>query len=169
MKVYEIKQEFYAIQELLEQPLEIDEETGEVLQDNTEIVQELLNELEANKEDKADSICYLISENKMYETQLKDEIKRLQARAKMFARVQSDLKELLRFLLHNEKLKTQHFTISYRKSTSVNITDDSKIPAEFIKVEEVFKIDKKAIAEKLKEFEVVDGAELEVKENITIR
>jgi hypothetical protein len=167
--VFDIKKEFYAIQELLEQPLEIDEETGEVLQDNTEIAQELLNELEANKEEKADNICYLISENKMYEDQLKDEVKRLQARAKMFARVQENLKELLEYLLNGEKLKTKNFTISYRKSTSVNIIDESKIPAEFIKVKEEFKIDKKAISKELKEFNQVAGATLEVKQNISIR
>jgi len=169
MKVYEIAKEFQAIQELLEQPLEIDEETGEVLEDNTELIQQLLSELEANREQKADNICYLISENKMIEMQLKAEAKRLQERAKTLSNTQERLKDLLKFLLHGEKLKTTHFTISYRKSASVKIVDESKIPADYIKVEEVYKIDKKAIADKLKDFWIVKGAELEVKNNLTIK
>ena len=167
--VYDIKAEYQAIQDLLEQPLEVDEETGEVLNDNTETVRELLNELEESKEQKADNIAYLIKENEMIEKSLKDEAKRLQERAKMFARIQDDLKNLLKFLLNGEKIKTPHFTISYRKSTSVRVIDESKIPPEYIKVKEVFSVDKKAIAEKLKNFEPVDGATLDLKESVIIR
>ena len=167
MKTYDIKEEFLAIQELLENE-EFDEVTGELI-DNSETVQELLAEVQENMEEKANGICYLITENKMYEDSLKAEAKRLTARAKMFARVQDNLKELLKFLLNGEKLKTERFTISYRKSTSVNITDDSLIPAEFINVKETFTVDKKAVADKLKDFEEVAGAELVVKNSITIK
>ena len=169
MKVYEIREEFKELQELIEQPLEIDQETGEILEDNTELIQQLLSELEATKEQKADSICGLIAENKMYETQLKAEAKRLLERAKMFANTQERLKNLLNFLLSGEKLKTSHFTISYRTSTRVKIVDEAKIPADYIIVEEIFKIDKKAIGAKLKEFETIEGAELEINNNILIK
>ena len=167
MKTYDIKAEFLAIQELLETE-EFNEETGELI-DNSETVQQLLSEVQENMSEKADGICYLVSQNKMYEDSLKAEAKRLTARAKMFERVQNDLKELLRFLLAGEKLKTEKFTISYRKSTSVEILDDSLIPSEFINVKETFTFDKKAIADKLKDFDEVAGAKLVVKNNITIK
>ena len=60
MKTYEIKSEFFAIQELLEVE-EFNGETGELI-DNSEAVQALLSEIEDERNNKADSIAYLIKE-----------------------------------------------------------------------------------------------------------
>jgi hypothetical protein len=167
-KTNDIKSDIYSLIEMLEAPEEVNEETGEVV-DNTLVLQELLDEVNADKADKADDICYLIREAKTDEEYIASEIKRLQARKKMFENKQDSLKELLNYLLGGEKLKTAKNTISYRNTSSVTIVDESLIPAEFIKVKEVFSVDKKAIGAKLKEFEVVDGAELTVKKTISIR
>ena len=59
--------------------------------------------------------------------------------------------------------------ITFRKSTAVNITDESKLADGFKKVETVVKIDKKAIGDALKFGEKVDGAELIVNQNIQIK
>jgi len=170
MKIYELKQEFNTISEMLEnEALEVDEETGEIIADNTELLQELLSGLEDEKESKVDSLCYLIREAKQDEALLASEIKRLQERKKMFERKQDKLKELLSWLLNGEKIKTVHNTVSFRNSTSVKILDGSKIPSEFLKIKTVATVNKKAISEKLKADKVVAGAELEVKKSLSIR
>ena len=170
MKAYEIHQEFEAISELIEkQSLVVDEETGEVLEDNTELLQELLSDLNQEKEDKVDSICFLIRDAKKDEEFLNEEIKRLQSRKKMFQNKQAKLKELLGWLLDGEKIKTVNNTVSYRNTTSIKIVDESLIPPEYLKVEEKISVDKKALTKALKDFESIEGAELEVKKTLSIR
>ena len=167
MKTYDIKSEFYQIQELLENP-EINEETGEVI-DNTETIQQLLNEIEDERDNKADNIAYLIQEAKGKEEALKSEISRLQERKKMFEREQVKLKELLDFLLGGEKIKTTKHTFSYRSSQVVNILDADKIPAEYLNVKETFTPDKKRIKEALQDFNEVAGAEIVVNKSLIIK
>ncbi len=170
MKIYELKQEFSTISEMLEnEALEVNEETGEIIADNTELLQELLSGLEDEKESKIDSLCYLIREAKQDEALLASEIKRLQERKKMFERKQDKLKELLSWLLNGEKIRTVNNTVLFRNSTSVKILDENSIPAQFLKVKEVVSIDKKAIGAKLKADEVVEGAELETRRSLSIR
>ncbi len=164
---YDIKQEFFAIRELLEDD-EINEETGEVI-DNTEAVQALLSELEGKRDEKADNIAYLMQEAKDTELALKAEVTRLNERKAMFIKQQESLKNLLDFLLSGEKLKTDRFTFSYRTSQSVNITDESLVPAEFLNVKEVVTPDKKRIKEALANFDDVAGCEIVVKKSLGVR
>jgi len=167
MKTYEIKSEFFAIQELLENE-EFNEETGELI-DNSEAIQSLLSEIEDERDSKADNIAYLIKEANDTELSLKAEIDRLNERKKMFIRQQDSLKELLNFLLAGEKLKTDKFTYSYRNSQTVHIIDESLIPAEFLNVKETFTPDKKRIKEALSNFDEVAGAEIIVKKSLSVR
>lgn len=167
MKIYDIKSEFFAIQELLNNE-EFDEETGELI-DNSEAIQSLLNDIEGERDSKADNIAYLIKEANDIELALKAEIDRLNERKQMFVRQQESLKQLLDFLLCGEKLKTAKFTYSYRTSQSVNITDESLIPAEFLNVTEKITPDKKRIKEALADFSEVPGAEIIVKKSLGVR
>lgn len=60
-----------------------------------------------------------------------------------------------------EELKGDLYSIKKRKKALlVNITDESKIPVEFVKVKETVSIDKAAISKLLKSGEVIEGAEL---------
>lgn len=167
MKTYDIKSEFYEIQQLLDNE-EFDEETGELI-DNSEAIQQLLSEIVDERDTKADSIAYLIKQANDTENALKAEIDRLNERKKMFIRQQDSLKQLLDFLLSGEKLKTARFTFSYRTSQSVNITDESLIPAEFLTVKETFTPNKKAIKEALSNFDEVAGAEIQVKKSLSVK
>lgn len=167
MKVYDIKSEFYEIQKLLENE-EFNEETGELI-DNSEAIQSLLNEIVAARDTKADNIAYLIKEANDTELALKTEIERLNERKKMFIRQQESLKQLLDFLLDGNKLKTDRFTFSYRTSQSVEITDESLIPAEYLNVKETFTPDKKRIKEALADFNEVAGAKIVVRKTLGVK
>lgn len=159
-KTYDIKSELFEIQKLIESDtFDVNEETGEVV-DNSEILQQLLSEITLDQSEKADNIIYLIKEEQASEKAMQEEIKRLTERKAMFKRKQESLKQLLDFLLGGQKLKTDRFTIFYRNTNSVEILDETMIPAEYINVTEVFKIDKKRIKDALGDFTEVDGAEM---------
>ena len=166
MNTYEISKEFYELQQLIE--LEEFDENGELI-DNSGIIKELLNSLESERNIKADSIAYLIKIANESQNSIKDEITRLNERKTMFLKQENKLKELLAYLLQGEKLKTDRFTFSYRKSTSVHILDESLIPAEFLKIKETVTVDKMAIKKMLVDFETVAGAELETKNSLTVK
>jgi len=167
MNTHDIKSEFFAIQELLENE-EFNEETGELI-DNTGAIQLLLSEIVSERDIKADSIAYLLKQANDAEVSLITEVARLNERRKMFTRQQESLKQLLDFLLGGEKLKTTKFTYSYRTSQSVNIVDESLIPAEFLNVVEKITPDKKRIKEALADFNEVAGAEIIVKKTLGVR
>ena len=166
MKVYDIREEFRALQDLINNE-EFDEVTGELI-NNDEAIQQLLKEIECEKSIKADSIAFLVKQANDSEMALKAEVDRLNARKKMFIKQQDSLKQLLDDLLYGQKLKTDRFTFSYRTTKSVNIIDESAIPAEFLNVVETIKPDKKAIKDALADG-LVDGCELLVKKSLSFR
>ncbi len=169
MKTNDIRSELFAIEELISSDsFDIDQETGEMF-DNTELLQSLLDEVETAKDEKADGICALIRQAKADEEFIQEEIKRLSERKAMFKRKQDSLKELLDYLLAGQKLKTTRNTIFYRNSTAVEITNEEKIPAEYITVKEVFSFDKKRIKEALADFTEIEGAELKVTKSVQFR
>lgn len=166
---YDIKSELYAIKEMMENDtFDVDKDTGEVI-DNSELLQSLLDGIELDKADKADSIIYLIKSAKDSEGSLQIEIKRLTERKSSYKRKQEQLKELLDFLLAGKKLKTDKFTIFYRNTQSINIVDDGKISADYINVKEVFTFDTKKIKDDLQDFIEVEGAELVVNTSVQFR
>ena len=134
MKTYEIKSELYALQDLLEEAEtnpKHDPETGEVLPVDTALI-ELAEEIEAELEEKADSIAYLIKEAKDSEAAVAAEIKRLQERKKAFMNQQEKLKDLLCYLLGGQKLKTERFTFYYQKTKRLMIDDEAEVPSDYI-------------------------------------
>ena len=169
MNTFEIRSELFTIKELIESDdFDINPETGEII-DNTKVFEVLLSEIELAKDEKANGIVYLIKDAKDSEVALQDEIKRLTERKAMFQRKQASMKELLSFLLQGEKLKTDRFTIFFKTTQSVDIVDETKIPAEFINVKEVFSIDKKRIKEQLQDFTEVEGATIIAKTSVQFR
>ncbi len=165
MRTFEIKQELFALQELMEQD-DVDMETGEVV-DNSDAINSLSDALDVEIDDKLDGIEYIKREFKAVEKSLSDEIKRLQQRKAMMARKQEQLKQLQDFILSGEKRKTDKFTFYYGRSESVSLFDESLIPSEYIKLEP--KIDKTEIKKALKRGEEIAGATLSESINLGVR
>ena len=131
MKTYEIKAEFFALQELLESE-EFNEETGELI-DNTKELADLLEEIEAKREDKLINIEYVKQEYLNSVDALKIEVKRLQERQKSFLKKVDKLKQLQEYLLDGEKVETDIFTFGFRKSKQVEIIDEGLIDSKYLK------------------------------------
>lgn len=163
MTTFEIKQEYQALTELLEN--EFDPETGEFV-DVESILKEEIEKLNDEKESKLENIEYLKRDFKAKSVSLKDEIKRLQARAKSFERQVENLTKLQIFLLNGEKLKTDKFTFSFRKSKAVEIENEDIIPDDFKVIS--YRVDKTKL-KKVLENEVIPGAKIVEKKSLSVR
>lgn len=154
MKVYDIKKEYTELQELMEKDEYVyDSETGELLEDNSQLLKELSENLQSSKEEKLDNIEYIKKELKIAQQALKDEGKRLSERAKMMENNQKRLLDLQDYLLAGEKIKTDKFTFFYGSSQSLIIEDESEVPERFISF--IPKIDKTALKTAIKNGDVI--------------
>lgn len=131
---------------------------------NDEAVQNSLEAIQGDFNDKAIAIIKLTENMTADTTAIDAEIDRLKARKQV---IENRKKSLREYLLHNmeacniTKIECPLFTASLRKGVeSVEIEDQSKLPDEFVTVEVVTKPDKNLIKAKLKAGEDVPGATL---------
>lgn len=167
MRVFDILSEFRALEELIN---EIDLETGEYLNNENDIQEYIVN-LKLSKEDKLNNIQDLKIEFEAKIEAVKSKIEYLNNRKKSFERNINNLTNLQLMLLNNQKLETNEYSFSFRKSESVSINDilfdikDERFNRTTIKVEP----DKTAIKKALKDGISVDGASIETKMNLQVK
>lgn len=119
MKVFEIKEQFRKLEEMMN---EINQETGEFIY-STESLSHFVKELEEKKELKLNNIEDLKREYKSRNDALDDKIKSLQARKKQFNKIIDNLKFLQSVLLDGEKLKTDEYNFYFTTSKSLKVPD----------------------------------------------
>lgn len=162
MKIYEIAQEEL---DLLN---EIEELDGEL----TPELEERLKINEANMAKKMEDYCKAI---RWYDTQIlaaKEETERLRKLIKRAERSQEWMKGAMLDVmegLDKPKVSAGTFTVGTRKSTAVNIIEESAIPARYAREVVTVKIDKTAIKDAIKNGEEVPGAQLVEKSILSIR
>lgn len=139
----------------------IDPETGEV---NAEQL-EALNLL---REQKIENAALWLKNLKSDVAELKEEKKAFEDRIKAKQNRIDGLTAYLLGVLDGQKFETPRCAISYRKSESVNVTDLSKIPTDYLRFAPA-KPDKTAIKAAIKAGESVDGAELVQKTSMQIK
>ena len=121
--------------------------------------------------EKIESCCKVIKELEADADKLKKEIDRLIAKKKVAENGVTRIKEsIVAFLKATGKTKdqTELFKVSISTSKSVEIIDESKIPAEYIKPAKV-EFDKAAMRKVLMADGQIDGATLKEKEGLTIK
>lgn len=172
MRLFTIAEEFNTLREIVENDLEFDPETGEIV-DNSAVIAEMFNDISVLLSDKLDNSAYVIKELEATSDALKEEAKRLSDRAAHFAKNAEKLKTLMAMALEasgEQKLKTDRFTFSFRKSESVEI-DPMVTPEDFdrryIRIKREF--DKTKIKDALKKGERIDGASIVEKQNFQIK
>lgn len=131
--------------------------------------------LDAEFDDKADALACIIKELgaeaeaiKAQETALKERRQRKESRAEYLRGLLSESMKRL----DKTKIETSRNVISFRKSTALVIADEEDFKArhrELCQVEEVVKIPKKDITDRLKAGEEISGAALETRQNLMIR
>lgn len=148
MSLFDLSQQFYTLRDILENDVEFNEETGEII-DNSETINKLFEELELSLNDKLDNCQKWILENSAKVEALKKESKRLNDKAKAIENKTDRLKELMKLSLvaSGKTIKTDIFTFSLRKSKAVQVADENELPRNYVRIEK--KADKKAIKEAL--------------------
>lgn len=162
MKIYEIAQEEL---DLLN---EIEELDGEL----TPELEERLKINEANMAKKMEDYCKAIRYYEMTVANAKSEKERLDKLIKRSERSQQWLKDAILNVMNatgKPKVSAGTFTVGTRKSTSVNIIEESAIPARYAREVVTVKIDKTAIKDAIKNGEEVPGAQLVERKSLTIK
>lgn len=161
MNIYQIKEQYMKLQALAE--------SGEFDQ---EAIQEAIEMIDDTAEDKAESYGLVMKNLESNVLGLEAEIERLTNLKKSVQSnidfMKNNLSELL-IAAKKEKFKTEHFSFSFRKSESVNITSADEIPNDYIKVKVTESPDKTAIKKAIKAGEKVPGAEIVSKKNLQIK
>lgn len=143
----------------------IDTETGEILDE------EKLKELSMDRNDKIENTALWIKN-------LKSEVEALEKEKTILAERQAikeasieRLKKYLTDALEGNKFETARVALSFRKSESLNVLDETKIDRKFFKEKVVttISIDKMAIKEAIGNGENVEGAVIVEKQNLQIK
>lgn len=147
----------------------ISQELLQVIQwdENWEIDTEKLDELQPLLEDKVQNIWLLLQDWDWNIEKIKTEIDRLKKMKEVIENKSERLREYVKdnmIKLWTDKIETPLIKASLRKSESLEITDITKVPSEYITLEP--KADKMTIKKDLKEWKIIEWVEL--KENINI-
>nr|DAO09591.1 MAG TPA: resistance protein [Caudoviricetes sp.] len=153
MNLYEIDQEIMNC---------VDMETGEIIDPAR------LDELQMDRDTKIENIaCWIKNLNADAEA-FNTEKQSFADRQKAAENKAESLKKYLANYLAGQKFSTPKVTISFRKTSSVNVTDISQLPEEFLKFADPTP-DKTAIKNAIKAGTTVTGAEIVEGQSISIK
>lgn len=167
MSIYtlrEINEIIFNLQQLIENGAS--EEDIQIYMDSKEVVEmELVEKLE--------NYAMVITNLQSSSDGKEAEAKRLLENAKSERNAIKRMKEDMQFAMINAnqpKIKGEKFNFTVQKNPpSLKVLDDAVIPPQFISVEEVRNIDKKAILAELKNGAEIKGVEIQQGESIRIR
>jgi len=157
VKLYELTESYNQIKEL-----DLTEEEQQSLLDN----------VEGSIEDKVENVVKVIKDNEGTIEAIKNEVSRLN---QMKASLTSKNDSLKRYIdtsmqiIDKDKLSAGLFKISYRKSSSLTITDESLIPVQFIKIVPETKVVDRVELKKFMKDNHVEGAVVKNKKNLQIK
>ena len=166
--IYNISSDLKKIYEDLDNGNGIDLETGEI---KPEIMQQLSisrNELET----KAVDYGYVI---KAFDDEIdiiEREIERLEERKAYVKKNKERMKTIVGSAMEEfgiDKIKSETLQLSFRKSESVDVFDESLVDEKFKKVKTEISLDKTAIKNAIKNGEDVQGAKIVEKNNLQIK
>ena len=141
----------------------VDFETGEIID------AERLDALQMERAVKIEAIACWIKNLKSDAADIKAERDALDARYKAKEKKAQQLQDYLSSVLDNSPFESAKCKVTFRKSTKVNITDESLLPDEYKITKSEVVVDKKALGDALKLGELIDGAELSTNYNIQIK
>ena len=133
-------------------------------------LEDVLKNIDGEASEKMLQYAFIVKNAESDVNGIKAEIKRLKEREKAMTNNINRMKAAMEMLLREikgQRLKTSHFTFSFRKSTAVQIEDESLIPLDFIKTET--KISKTDLSKALKNGEKIPGASLVENQSLSIR
>jgi hypothetical protein len=161
MKLYELSTQYAQLVDMLQSA---DEEMQVAITDTLDAIADSI-------EVKAESIAKMMQQIKAEKDVIDAEIDRLSERSSKLKKQAESLKQYLQdnmLRIGADKIKTPLFSFTMRNNApSVNIVDESLIPQEYIKLTP--SIDKRAILERLKANETVEGCALQQTRSLMIK
>lgn len=136
-------------------------ENGELTEEQ---VKDHLDMLEDDIKTKVENTLFVINRLDAIEKSASDEIERISQIKKSAQTKKQNLKDWLNLnMVDGQSFEFDLFKISKVKGREVaNVTDESKLPARFIKVKESISVDKTQLLKDLKAGINVDGAEISI-------
>ncbi len=163
--LYEID---YNLYQLLENEMVVDEETGEILFEESDIDNLLLSR-DQKLENTACYIKNLMSDIDQIKAEEKSLKERRQTKEKKAERLKSYLANSM-LLFGDKKFETPRVALSFRKSKQVEIEPNTHLPQEYIKVKVEESPDKTKLKDAiLKQGIVIDGVKVIEKENLQLK
>ena len=164
MNIYEINK---AIEDILEDGFSVDEETGEILFDESD-----LNALNAEISEKIENVACYIKNLTADISALKEEERNLNTRRKQKERKIDSLKGYINYAMElsgRKSLESPRCKVSFRKSSSVEVPDINALDKDYVTETIEIKPNKVASKEALKEGKTVEGAEIVERQNLLIK
>lgn len=169
LSLFDISTEFYALKDLIDNDLEVNEETGEVA-DNSELLKELFDGLKLTLEDKFDN-CQRYCLALDGEADILDkEIKRLSLKKQALSNKKDRLKNLMLNAMNVSglsKFKTSLYSFNIKNSESLEIESIDDIPREYLRIKK--EADKIAIKKAIKDGLVIDGCKIVENKSLGVR
>lgn len=163
--LYEID---YNLYQLLENEMVVDEETGEILFEESDIDNLLLSR-DQKLENTACYIKNLMSDIDQIKAEEKSLKERRQTKEKKAERLKSYLANSM-LLFGDKKFETPRVALSFRKSKQVEIEPNAHLPQEYVKVKVEESPDKTKLKDAiLKQGIVIDGVKVVEKENLQLK
>ena len=153
MNLRELTQEQAAILALVE--------NGELTEDQ---VRDHIDILDDDIKTKIENTLFVINRLESIEKSASDEIERISQIKKLAQTKKQNLKDWLNLnMTDGQSFEFDLFKVSKVKGREIaNVTDESKLPARFIKVKESISVDKTQLLKDLKAGINVDGAEISI-------
>ncbi len=165
MNIFELTENAKILSQMIDEQQDNETEDKQALIDTLEMTEDSINL-------KLDNIGWLIAETevkqKAYEEQ-EAKFKREKDKAKKKV---EQLKELISYVLHQKglnKLETDNYKYSFRKSTATKVLDLEVVPAEFLKEKVTVSADLTKIKKYIQEHGAVEWAVLEEKQSLQVK
>lgn len=169
MTLFTYSTEFNVLKDLMENDVEVNEETGEFI-DNSKVIADLFGEISMNFDNKLnDSQRWIIEQEACADT-LKAEAKRLSAKATALQNRADRVRELMKGAIvatGETKYKTDLFSFFIKKSESVQVLSEDELPREYLRIKR--EADKIKIKEALKKGEHIEGCSIVEKLSLGVK
>ncbi|EFI34107.1 Gp157 family protein [Desulfonatronospira thiodismutans ASO3-1] len=143
----------------------------ELSEDQQEVALEYLDELAIAEYEKIDAVGYAVRKRQSEIQFLKDEEVRLRNKRQAMEKRLSDFKAYLVELFQREeihKIKGVSTTAYLRRSSSVEVTDISQLPSDYVETRIDFVPRKSQIRDALKQGQEIPGARMQEKQSLVL-
>ncbi len=142
----------------------------QMIEDGQEGLEDTLDSITDAVEEKLEAYAMVIKNIESDVEGIKSEEKRLAERRKVMENGVVRMKQAIAETLQNsgqDKVKTEKFTFSWRKSSKVEVSNIDSLPQQYVKVERT--ISRSELAKALKAGEQIEGAQLIENQLLSIR